>query len=52
MQSKEQDPNNINIPYQCNFILMLRKEVVEESGDISGAESDGDCLSLEKRVQK
>ena len=44
MQSKEQDPNNKDIPCQCNFIIVPRKEAPEESVDITGAECGGDCF--------
>jgi hypothetical protein len=49
MNIKEQDSNNIGGSYQCNFILLSRKEKTKGQDGISGRESPESC-STEKNA--
>ena len=51
MEIKEQDSTNIGGSYQCNFVLLSRKNKVKELDDVSGQESAEDSSSTENKVQ-
>ncbi len=52
MKNQEENLSEQNTPYQCNFVLIPRKEKVAEQSDLSGPELNGGCFSLEKRIQR
>jgi hypothetical protein len=50
MNIKEQDSNDIGGSYQCNFILLSRKEKTKGQDGISGRETSEGCSSPEKNA--
>lgn len=52
MKSEEQNLSNGDAPFQCNFVLLSRKEKTEEPIGVSGLESVADCLPAQTKVQK
>ena len=52
MKNEEQKLNNADIPYLCNFIILPRKEEMEELVEVSGQDGASCCFALEKRVLK
>jgi hypothetical protein len=51
MEIKEQDSTNIGGSYQCNFVLLSRKNKIKGLDDVSGQESAEDSSSCENKVQ-
>lgn len=51
MKIEEQNSSSGDVPYQCNFIILPRKEKIEESADVSGREF-AEGSSTEKRIRK
>ena len=52
MEIEEQNSGNRDVPYQCNFLILPRKERVEEPPVVSGLQSATDRFSSEMKVQK
>jgi len=53
MKSEEQNSNNREVSYKCNFVLLSRKEKIEEPIGVSEPESVADCFPAPPRkVQK
>ena len=51
MEIKEQDLTHIGSSYQCNFVLLSRKDKIKGSDDVSGEESTEGGPSAENKVQ-
>lgn len=51
MEIKEQDSTNIGGLYQCNFVLLSRKDKIKGLDDVSGQESTENSASTENKVQ-
>ena len=51
MEIKEQDSTNVGGSYQCNFVLLSRKEKIKGLDDVSGQESTENGTSAENKVQ-
>lgn len=52
MKSDEQNLNNREASYKCNFVLLSRKEKIEEPIGVSELESMADCFPAPRKVQK
>ena len=53
MKREEQNPASIGGSYQCNFVLLSRKEKIKGTEDVSGRESvEGFSPSDNKTVKK
>ena len=51
MEINEQDSAIIGGSYQCNFVLLSRKDKIKGLDDVSGQESTEGCSSAENKVQ-
>jgi len=51
MEIKVQDSSNVGGSYQCNFVLLSRKEKIKESDHTSGQESTEGSSSAVNKVQ-
>jgi len=51
MEINEQDSTNIGSSYQCNFVLLSRKNKIKGLEDVSRQESTEDRSSTENKVQ-
>ena len=49
MKISEQDSSSAESSYQCNFVLLPRKEKIKNVDDISGQESAEGCSSAETK---
>ena len=50
MEKNDQDSTNIGGSYQCNFVLLSRKNKVQGLDDVSGQESTEGSSSAENKV--
>jgi hypothetical protein len=51
MEIKEQDSAGADGSYQCNFVLLSRKDKIKGLGDVSGQEFTEGSSSAENKVQ-
>ena len=51
MEINDQDSTNIGGSYQCNFVLLSRKNKIKGLDDVSGQESTEGSPSAENKVQ-
>jgi len=51
MEIKEENSTNIGGSYQCNFVLLSRKNKTKGLDDVSGQESTEGSPSAENKVQ-
>jgi len=49
MKSEEQNSNNREVSYKCNFVLLSRKEKIEEPIGVSELESVVGCFPAPRK---